>query len=104
MLILLKQNTWLNHGVCSCLRVNSDNNYGIFERTVEQVVHQQGGPEKCPWTKDIIEGSYHNHSTCISLLLGCHYDFLQVGVRIWHLSVLMYISFITSRVSLKALA
>lgn len=46
--------------------VNSDNNYGIFERTVEQVVHQQGGPEKCPWTKDIIEAALQRYfKTCL---------------------------------------
>ena len=59
MLILLNRIPGLID-VCSCLGVNSDNNNVVSERTIEQVVHQQGGPEKCPWTNNIMEGSYQH--------------------------------------------
>lgn len=37
--------------------INSDSNKILFERTIEQAIHQQGGPEKCPWTKEVIEAA-----------------------------------------------
>ena len=35
---------------------NSDNNRGIFDRVIEQVLHKYGGQERCPWSRAIMEG------------------------------------------------
>lgn len=37
--------------------INSDSNNILFEWTIEQAIHQQGGLEKCPWTKEVIEAA-----------------------------------------------
>jgi len=38
-------------------RVSSESNKIIFERVINQVVLEYGGPERCPWTRAIIEGT-----------------------------------------------
>ena len=38
-------------------RVSSENNKLIFERVINQVLLDYGGPERCPWTRAIIEGT-----------------------------------------------
>ena len=38
-------------------RVSSDNNAAIFQRVMAQVLHQDGGEERCPWTRAVMEGT-----------------------------------------------
>ena len=38
-------------------RVSSENNKVIFERVINQVLLDYWGPERCPWTRAIIEGT-----------------------------------------------
>jgi len=38
-------------------RVSSESNKIIFERVINQVVLEYGGPERCPRTRAIIEGT-----------------------------------------------
>ena len=38
-------------------RVSSENNTAIFDRVINQILLEYGGPERCPWTRAIIEGT-----------------------------------------------
>lgn len=39
------------------LSANSENNKKLFERVIQQVLHGFGGQEKCPWTRNVMEGN-----------------------------------------------
>ncbi|KAK2555211.1 hypothetical protein P5673_023189 [Acropora cervicornis] len=34
---------------------NSDNNRGIMDSVIEQVLHEYGGQERCPWSRAIMQ-------------------------------------------------
>lgn len=38
-------------------RVSSENNKAIIERVINQVLLENGGAERCPWTRAIVEGT-----------------------------------------------
>ena len=38
-------------------KVSSENNGGIIERVIAQALHEDGGRERCPWTRVIMEGT-----------------------------------------------
>ena len=39
------------------LSAKSENNKKIFEQVIQQVLHDFGGQEKCPWTRNVMEGN-----------------------------------------------
>ncbi|KAK2546974.1 hypothetical protein P5673_033264 [Acropora cervicornis] len=45
---------------------NSDNNRGIMDRVIEQVLHEYGGQERCPWSRAIMQAALQRY------FLSCH--------------------------------
>ncbi|XP_044168162.1 uncharacterized protein LOC122952187 [Acropora millepora] len=45
---------------------NSDNNRGIMDRVIEQVLHEYGGQERCPWSRTIMQAALQRY------FLSCH--------------------------------
>lgn len=41
--------------------VSSENNTGIIERVIAQVLHEHGGQERCPWTRAIMEAALQRY-------------------------------------------
>ena len=39
------------------LSAKSENNKKIFEQVIQQVLHDFGGQEKSPWTRNVMEGN-----------------------------------------------
>lgn len=44
-------------------RVGTDNNKGIFDRVIAEVLHEHGGEDRCPWTRAVMDG------TCMHVLM-----------------------------------
>ena len=51
------------------LSANSDNNKHIFDRVIEQVLHDFGGQEKCPWSRNTMEGDGPNTHLDMNIVL-----------------------------------
>ena len=39
------------------LSAKSENNKKVFEQVIQQVLHDFGGQEKCPWARNVMEGN-----------------------------------------------
>jgi len=49
------------HGFYLDEEVSSESNKIIFERVINQVLIEYGGPERCPWTRAIIEAALQRY-------------------------------------------
>jgi len=53
--VTINQTEYFVHAIF--FRVSSENNTAIFDRVINQTLLEHGGPERCPWTRAIIEGT-----------------------------------------------
>ena len=49
-------------------RLDSENNKRMVERTVEAVLHNQGGEAKCPWSRGLINGN------CLTIIMHIYIE------------------------------